>query len=151
MVVFRICRRPFRALDGEGARLWGGRWNTPGTPVVYAASSLSLAAVEYLVHLDADTTPADLVAMSIELPDETAHRRVTAQSLPSDWARMAEHPACQALGDAWLRDGTSLALRVPSAVIPDEENVLLNPAHPDASGLRVREERPFSFDPRLVR
>ena len=151
MLVYRICRRPFRALDGEGARLWGGRWNAPGTPIVYAAASLSLAAVEYLVHLDTDVAPADLVAMAIEVPDDAERLRVSADSLPADWARVPEHPGCQAVGDAWLREGVSLTLRVPSAVIPEEENVLINPAHRDAARLRVRSERPFVLDPRLVR
>ena len=151
MLVYRICRRQFQALDGEGGRLYGGRWNTPGTPLVYAAGTLALAALEYLVHVDPGDVPPDLVALTIEVPDDAPVDRVLPTALPEDWARLPEHPACQTLGDAWARSSAALAIRVPSALVPEEENVLLNPRHPDAVRVRVLAKRDFAFDPRLIR
>jgi RES domain-containing protein len=148
--VFRLCRAPFRALDGEGARLYGGRWNAPGRPVVYTAGTLALAALEYLVHVDPDAVPGDLVALTIDVPDDAPLEALDAAALPGDWARASEHPACRERGEAWLRAGRALALRVPSALVPEETNVLLNPGHPDAGRVRVVAERAFAFDPRLT-
>lgn len=150
MLVYRICRRPFQALDGEGARLYGGRWNRPGLPVVYTAGSLALAALEYLAHVDPDDAPADLVVLTVELPDDTPLDAVDAATLPPDWARAPEHPACQAAGDAWLRRGAALACAVPSALIPEERNVLLDPRHPHFARVQLVAVRDFAFDPRLL-
>lgn len=150
MRLHRICRAAYRALDGEGARLYGGRWNEPGRPVVYTSATLSLAALEYLVHVDAELAPTDLVALALELPDDVAMETVDAAALPAGWERGPEPAACRALGDAWLRAGRAVALRVPAAPVPEEWNVLLDPRHADFARVRVVAERAFAFDPRLV-
>lgn len=150
MIVWRICRAPYQALDGEGARLWGGRWNSEGVPVVYCASTLALAALEYLVHVDPDHVPADLVAMRIHVPDDLPAERVDPSSLPDGWNRLTEHVACMAAGDEWIARGRSPLLRVPSAIVPEEENVLLDSRHPAAEHVRVDAVRGFAFDPRLL-
>lgn len=150
MRLYRICRAPYRALDGEGARLYGGRWNSPGSPVVYASSSLALAALEYLVHLDPDHAPSDLIALTLDVPDTASADEVPGSALPVDWAQVADHPACVAAGDAWLSRGATLLLRVPAAPIPEEHNVLINPRHAEAAQVRIVAERPFAFDPRLL-
>ena len=150
MLAWRITREAFQALDGEGARLFGGRWNSEGLPVVYLASTLSLAALEYLVHVDPQQVPDDLVAMQVEVPEEPGVDRVLEENLPKGWNELTEHVACMAAGDAWVEAGASLALRVPSAIVPEEENVLVNPRHPGAGGVRVVSVRRFAFDPRLL-
>lgn len=150
MRIWRIARAAHRALDGEGARLAGGRWNSEGTPVVYASSTLALAALEYLVHVDFEDVPDDLLAMGIDVPDDAPVQRLTLKDLPDNWNRVVDHPACLEAGDAWMADGNALLLQVPSALIPEEENVLLNPAHPAAEGVRVEYSRRFAFDPRLL-
>ncbi len=147
--IYRICRRSFAALDGRGAFLYGGRWNTRGTAVVYASSTLALAALESLAHYSPDTAPDDLIAMTIEIPAAATIARL-AEALPSDWARSSDHPACQAAGDLWARAGSALALRVPSAIVPEEENVLLNPLHAQMARVRIVARRDFVFDPRLA-
>ena len=151
MIVWRIARAAFQALDGEGARLNGGRWNGEGTAVVYASGSLSLAALELLVHVEPLSMPADLVAMEIEVPDRAGLGAVAELArLPDGWR---EYPAPEweaELGDTWVRDGTFLWLAVPSAVVPEERNVLLNPAHEAMRKVRVRSVRPFRFDERLL-
>jgi len=139
MRIWRVCRRPFADLTGEGARLYGGRWNSPGRPMLYAAESAALAVLEVRVHLDLDwrVLPDDYVLMAIETGD------VEAQTL-------AETPADpRAAGDAWLASGRSALLRAPSFIVPESANVLVSPAHPDAARLAVASVRPFAFDARL--
>lgn len=150
MLVWRITRAAHQALDGEGARLNGGRWNPEGVAVVYASTTLSLAALEYLAHVDPEDVPGDLVAMSIEVPDDLPEERIRVPDLPADWNRVPDHPACVERGDAWARAARTALLRVPSALLPEEENVLLNPRHPDAARIVVGPTRPFAFDPRLL-
>ena len=152
MIVWRIARAPFQALDGEGARLNGGRWNSEGTAVVYASTTLSLAALEYLVHVEPLLAPSDLVAMELDVPDEAG---VGAQVEPGqfpagDWQAYPA-PEWQAeLGDMWVQDGTFLWLAVPSVVVPQEYNVLINPRHVRMVDIRVASVRSFSFDRRLL-
>jgi RES domain-containing protein len=118
-------------------------------PVIYGSATLSLAALEYLVHVNIDEAPDDLVAIEIEAPDAQGLSSVKVDELPRDWGRATEHPECLRIGDSWAGDGETLALQVPSAIIPEESNVLLNPRHSAAGDLRIVTSRPFSFDPRL--
>jgi RES domain-containing protein len=150
VIVWRITRERFQALDGEGARLNGGRWNSEGNAVVYTSCSLSLAALEYLVHIDPEDVPSDLIAMQIEIPDSVGGDGIPVSDLPRDWSAVPDHPECILRGDAWLRESRTLFLRVLSAVVPEEENILLNPAHADAALLIVLQTRPFAFAPRLL-
>ena len=151
MRVWRLARSVYPTLDGEGARLYGGRWNGPGTPVVYTAGSLSLAALELLVHLNPDRLPEDLIAYGVDVPDGLAVEEVAATNLPDGWDRRAEVPQLRRIGEDWAASAKTAALSVPSAVIPEERNVLLNPRHPAADEIRVAYHRPFDFDPRLFR
>lgn len=150
MRLHRICRAPWRSLDGEGARLYGGRWTAPGRPVVYTSTALSLAALEYLIHVDVQDVPADLIALTIDLPDDERVDAVDITALSPGWEQHTEPPACRAAGDAWLRAAVSLALSVPSAPVPEERNVLIDARHPAAGRVRVVGERAFHFDPRLI-
>lgn len=142
MFVYRICCAPHSALDGEGARLFGGRWNSPGLPAIYTSSHLSLAALELLVHLNFDNLPADLVWLKIEVPETDSMETFPASSAPSEKESFR-------FGDAWLSSGRSLALVVPSAVISVERNLILNPRHPQMSLVKTVELAPFQFDKRL--
>lgn len=150
MRVWRITRRKYAALDGEGARLNGGRWNPEGVAVVYTSATLSLAALEYLVHLDIEDAPSDLVSIEIEIPDDEARATVDLALLPGDWNAIDEHPACTAAGTEWVHGGETLVLRVPSAVIPWESNFLLNPRHPAFARVGIVATRDFAFDSRLL-
>jgi RES domain-containing protein len=151
LIVWRITRRRHQALDGEGARLYGGRWNNEGRAVVYTSATLSLAALEYLVHTEPLLAPSDLVAIEIDIPEDgDAGARVEPGQFPAgDW-REFPAPEWQAeLGELWLGDGTFLWLAVPSVVVPREYNVLINPGHARMSDVRVVSTRPFAFDKRL--
>ncbi|MCI0435937.1 MAG: RES family NAD+ phosphorylase [Gemmatimonadetes bacterium] len=151
MRIWRVARKPFAALDGEGARQFGARWSSEGVAVVYAASHLSLSALEYLVHIDPGDVPDDLVALSIDVPDDAAVIVVTPDDLPAGWRETPPRAACQRIGNDWVADGKALLLRLPSVLVPEESNVLVNPAHPRAREVRVARTRPFVYDTRLLK
>jgi len=135
------------AFDGEGARRFGGRWNSPGCPVVYLAGSRALAALETLVHLSpAIAARQEFVRFEVRIPKNLI-RRLEPQSLSFD---PFVSPETQAIGDAWLAENKALALEVPSAVVPEEPNFLLNIRHPRFEQIGIGEAEPFAFDPRLV-
>ena len=151
MRVWRICRESFAAdpLSGRGGLVTSGRWHSKGRRVTYATGALSLAALEVLVHTDKSMLPADLVRLEIDVPDKLKLTRIDVKSLPRDW-RMYPAPAeLQRLGDDWLSTGPTAVLQVPSAVIPEEFNFLLNPAQTDAPKIRVVSKESFAFDSRL--
>jgi RES domain-containing protein len=131
------------AFSGEGARQGGGRFNSPGRPVVYTSESLALAELEILVHLPTSRLLASYVAFRAHLPDE-AIETLDRAALPSKWRESPVPRSVQAVGDAWLQSGSSLALRVPSAVVPAEDNVLINPEHPRFEEMTI--EGPFDPD-----
>lgn len=137
------------AFSGEGARLAGGRWNSKGVAVVYLGGSLALAALELLVHLDHEQALRGHFAIPVEF-DDSLVATVAEADLPAGFPSADTIPVTQRIGDSWVASGTSLVLRVPSAVIPVEHNYLFNPAHPDSERAEIGEGRPFSFDQRLA-
>ena len=140
---------PGEALSGEGARLYGGRWNHPGTRLVYTASTASLALLEMAVHLPRLRFAAEFILFEIEFPDALAEE-INRMKLPDGWDAFPFSSATQDIGNAWIASGRSLALRVPSAVLPyGESNVLLNPAHPAFEHVRVVDQHAFQPDARL--
>lgn len=147
---WRIVRAKYAAtgFDGEGARLYGGRWNSPGTRLVYTSATLSLAALETLVHLNPPVF-FKYVAIPIEF-EEALVEIVTAAGLPADWTEEPPPFAGQRLGDEWVSEARSAVLELPSAIVPSESNFLLNPAHPDFRKINFGPARPFAFDPRLL-
>lgn len=152
MLFWRICRRLYaaEASTGEGARLFGGRWNSPGVRVVYASSSLALAAVETFVNLEPNLRPADLVFIQGAIPDTIEIDRLDVRTLPARWYESRDE-SLRRFGDAWIRSAKSAALLVPSAAIRGEWNVLLNPAHPDFRAIQFRDAEPFDFDVQMFR
>ena len=149
--VWRICARKFAktAFSGDGARLYGGRWNPSGTAVVYTASALSLAALELFVNLDPEEIPSGLVAIEATIPDDVPIHTIEAASLPRHWRRYPAPVALQSIGADWIAAAHTAVLSVPSTVIPEERNYLLNPAHPDFHRLKIGPPAPFHFDPRM--
>ena len=150
MRCYRLCQIQFRALDGQGARKYGGRWNRPGRPAVYASSSRALAILELLARVDREI-PADLLLLTINIPDAASIERLRPDALPTDWLTRPAPESCRIVGDGWLASAKGLVLAVPSVLVPEESNLLLNPQHAEFATVRVVAGRPFSFDPRLVR
>ncbi|OGK87308.1 MAG: hypothetical protein A2W08_05860 [Candidatus Rokubacteria bacterium RBG_16_73_20] len=149
MRVWRIARAAHAAFDGEGAKAYGARWHRAGVPVVYTATSLALAALEILVHLDTEEEAADLVAVVAAIPASVRVARVRLAQLPPDWRAYPAPRACAELGTRWIAARSTAVLAVPSAVVPSEPDYLLNPLHADFRRIRVGRPQPFSFDPRL--
>jgi len=146
MHVWRLCKAEHEDLSGMGAFIYGGRWNSEGHNVVYTASHLSLACLESLVGLPQLRIPKDFIFLKIEVPPEI---KITA--FKGDRAQIKKRDYCQKIGNAWLVQGSSAILVVPSVVVPQENNILINPRHVDAKKLKVLEKAKFEFDPRLLR
>jgi len=136
------------AFSGEGARLYGGRWNSPGVPVVYTAQHQSLAVLEVLVGLEDASVLPRFVLFRIEF-DERLVETLADADLPRDWRANPPPRATQRLGDAWAAEARSAVLNVPSAVVPAERVYLLNPRHPDFGAIAIEGPYPYAFDPRL--
>jgi len=149
LTLWRLTKAQYAAsaFDGEGARLYGGRWNSPGQAVVYLAGSLALAALEILVHVKSQRELGGYVKIRVEAPESLVSE---ASTLPPNWQQGRAPDETRAIGDAWLEAGETPLLRVPSVVIPEEYNYLLNPQHPGFGEVGIGEATPFSFDPRLL-
>lgn len=150
--VWRISKAQYaaQAFTGLGAKLVGGRWNFIGDAVVYTSCSLALAALETYVHLPSSLhLPKNLVAVAADIPQDVARTELLIRNLRTDWIASPPPDDLKVIGSDWLRQNQTALLIVPSAIIPDETNYLLNPAHPDFARLQVQPPQPFIFDPRM--
>jgi RES domain-containing protein len=147
--IWRIARRPF-GLDrlGTGARQDGGRWNAPGTAVIYAGRTIAIAALEAFVHL-AGVVPRDLVLVRIDLPDRHSSEAPALEDLPAGWDAVPVASASVEYGTRWAREIRSLVLYGPSALVREERNAVLNPKHPQFAGVHLAIEREFHYDQRM--
>jgi RES domain-containing protein len=136
------------AFTGEGAARYPGRWNERGVPMVYTAASLSLAALEILVHVGSDAVLQQYVCIPVEF-DAGLCRQISTTDLPEDWAAEPAPDSTRALGTTWTKDSSSAVLAVPSAVVPLESVYLINPLHEDFSRIAIGGESHFRFDARL--
>jgi RES domain-containing protein len=152
MRLWRICREfhAAGAFSGEGARLYGGRWNSQGVRMVYTSTSLALAAVETFVHFEPNLQPDDLVSIESEIPDDIRTERLDLSSLPRKWHELRDE-SLKMFGDHWIRAGETVALHVPSAAVRGEWNVLLNPEHHDFRKIKIEKPKRFEFDLRMFR
>lgn len=152
VTAWRIVKKRYwsTAFDGEGARRYGGRWNSPGTRVVYLAESRALAALEVLVGIRSPGPLPAYVLASVRF-DESLVETVSRSSLGSHWREIPPHRSTQRIGDDWTAGGRSAVLGVPSVIIPDELDYLLNPIHPDFESIVIGGPEEFTFDRRLIR
>ncbi|EGV18601.1 RES family NAD+ phosphorylase [Thiocapsa marina] len=153
MRVFRLVKERFadNALDGSGAKVYGGRWNRKGHATVYTSDSIALAVLELLVHLHRSEVLNRYRLVTLDLPDEEI-LVLDDPGLPEDWRDDPAPVSTAAIGTAWLAGGQSLALSVPSVLIPQQRNLLLNPAHAASGGVFATATlQQFDLDPRLVR
>jgi RES domain-containing protein len=137
------------AFDGEGARITGGRWNSEGVPVVYTAGTLSLALLEIIVHLEIKEALKYFKAIPIKFSDSLVES-VPLDALPLTWNNTPPPFMTKIIGDEWVRQSTSVILRVPSAVVPNELNFLLNPNHPDFKKIEIGDVIDLPADPRIL-
>ena len=143
-------RHVANAFDGEGARVEGGRWNSPGTPAVYTSQSAALAALELLVHLGRGSILRAYVLIPCTF-DEAVVSRLDLRRLPKNWRSYPAPSELQSIGDEWVKSGSSAVLEVPSAVIETESNYVLNPHHREFHAVRILNPQPFEFDLRLLK
>lgn len=151
MQVFRIVTRKWKdhAFSGEGARLYGGRWNPKGTAVVYTAASRALTLLEMLVQ--DEPLRAAYWFIPATIPDTVRIEQVTLKSLPPNWMTSAHSETLRTIGRTWITRGKSAVLAVPSAIMPAETNYLLNPLHPDFDHIRIGQAQKLQTDLRLRR
>lgn len=147
MDVYRITKT--RYADSLIASGGAARWSDRGRFVIYTASSRALACLENIVHRSGEGLQDDFRVMLIHVPDQLSIEIISLGQLPTHWSAPESYPICQALGHDWLSRAASAVLRVPSAIIPNESNYLLNPQHPDFGQIHLLGHESFLFDSRL--
>ena len=150
MILYRIAKCNYASdLSGTGARLYGGRWNSVGQPMVYLASSRALAVLEVLVHLSPTMLPADFCLVEFETPDNDV-LSIDIKILPHNWQDPSAPTQLKQIGNEFLKRKEHLFMKVPSVIVPADFNYLMNPLHPNASEVKLVNQQVFSFDERLV-
>lgn len=148
MIVYRLAIEQYcDDLSGTGSKLFGGRWNHVGTPVVYTTENISLSVLEILVRTDKTMIPLNYMLIRIEIPDNITPTLITTSKLKKDWKEDIDNT--QFIGTEFARNNQSVILKVPSAVVDEEHNYILNPAHPDMKKVKIKQLMPFRFDKRF--
>lgn len=148
MIVYRLTSGEYiNDLSGTGAKLYGGRWNSIGLPALYTTQHISLAVLEILVHIKSYRRPLNYHLISIDIPESVEMVSIDHQKLKNNWKDDVAYG--QFIGNEFLTAATSAVLKVPSAIIEDENNFLINPAHPEVRKIKVRSSKIFEFDKRL--
>ncbi len=149
MILYRFAHKAYsNSLDGEGARLYGGRWNNRGVPVVYSSPTISLSLLELLIHCVSYDEIRSHILVKIQIPD-TLGAPPAVLNLKKGWQNDTSYS--RFIGTEFLASRSSLLFRVPSAIIPEENNLLINPLHPDMKKVRILSAEPFHFDNRLFK
>jgi RES domain-containing protein len=149
MTVYRFTHKNYGIdISGEGARLKGGRWNSKGFPVVYTSTTISLSLLELVIHSASYDEIQSNLLMKINIPDHLIPP-LTALALKTDWPRDPDYS--RFIGNAFIKSKQSLLLKVPSAIITEESNILINPLHPDIKKIKDITASPFQFDSRLFK
>lgn len=152
MIGWRLIKSRFAEdpLSTTGVIASGGRWNLPGAPLLYCSEHLSLAALEILVHLAPDSRHVTFLALKIAIPGDALTTHWELSDLPSGWRSIPGNATCKERGSAWARAQSQLVLSVPSAIVPQERNLLVNGLHPAFRHVHVKSAVAFAFDPRLI-
>lgn len=146
-VAYRLCSARYPGHSGRGAALQGGRWNRSGVEVIYSSSTVPLAILEILVHYS--VVPQDFAITEIGIPDHLSIEHLKHKDLPMGWNSETGCTDAQQLGTQWIKETRTVALSVPSSIVPTAQNIVLNPAHPDFKQIVFVSPRSFAFDPRL--
>ncbi len=151
--VYRILRKRYakKPFDGEGAYLFGGRWSSIGVRLAYTAEHLSLAMIEYFVHIDPDGSPKDLVTVAADVPEGVSRTRIRLDRLPRNWRASPSPPELTVIGNRFAHERRAAILIVPSALAPAESNWLINPYHPEFSKIRLGTVEAFEYDSRFFK
>lgn len=148
MIVYRLAIDTYKEdLSGSGAKVLGGRWNSTGNAVLYTTENISLAVLEILVRVDVENVPLNYHLLKINIPDDHKPVIISTSKLKAGWKD--DLGLTQWLGTAFIKDGESLVLKVPSAIVEEEHNFILNPSHPHFKHVKVTATKKFRFDKRL--
>jgi RES domain-containing protein len=152
MIVYRLCRKEYVSdLSGRGAEINGGRWNSKGFATLYTSSSRALCAIEIVVHVPAGIIPKDYFMVSIFIPDSEVVETISLEKLPDSWNNNPISGSSQSIGNKFLNEQKAMVLKVPSAIIKDEWNYIVNPIHPNFKKVKIIAIEPFAFDTRLFK
>jgi RES domain-containing protein len=149
MITYRITLAKWAEKLSASGR--AARWNSNGQFMLYTAGSRALACLENLVHRKSIGKDELFRITLLEIPDSLKIEKLNTNKLPSGWQEFMNYANCQKIGDAWLEKKRTVALQVPSATIPEEFNLLINPRHPDFSRIKLYAVEPFRFDERLLK
>lgn len=150
MIIYRLAIEAFKHdLSGIGSKLFGGRWNLPGYPAIYTSENISLAVLEIIVNADKNNIPPNYCLLKIQVPDNIPFKLIEHNSLKEKW--YADFEYAQFIGSNFLASGKEAVLKIPSAIIKEEYNFLLNPAHADFKKITIKESVPFDIDIRLLK
>jgi len=147
MEVFRIVKSEYAGTLYASGR--ANRWNYPEERIIYTAGSRSLACLENVVHSSGEALQQTFMVVVVYVPDELAIETIHLNDLPDDWYTLARHPVCQQIGSEWIHSQKTTVLKVPSAIIHEEANFVLNPQHPDYPQIQIAQRKAFAFDPRI--
>jgi len=149
MLLYRLGKTKYaKDMSGEGAKLFGGRWNHEGIPCIYTAETRALSLLEYSVHASLDTLPPNLSFTNLEVPDD-AIKKIKMDDLPANWKQWPHPKQTRDFGTALLAEKKYLVLKFPSAIIPDEFNYIINTLHTRIKEVKILEVQPYSYDIRL--
>lgn len=152
MIVFRLANKKYsNDLSGIGAEITGGRWNYKGTKLLYTADSRALCMAEIAVHTPVGVMPIDYFLITIEIPDYSDIKQIEPNSLPDDWRKFPYSKTTQELGENFIDKNESLYVKVPSAVVQGDFNILINPKHADFDKVKIIKTERFNFDERLFK
>lgn len=151
LTAWRIVEAKYKgkAFTGDGARIYGGRWNSKGVAMIYTAGSLALATIEIVVNLPSPRLLEAFVRIPVYFTPDLVENLAPAAQLPGNWQSRPISPSTPAIGDRWIKEQRSAVLKVPSVVVPEEFNFLLNPTHPDFEKIEIGRPTVYHFDPRL--
>lgn len=151
MIVFRIARTSYiRDLSGTGAKRYGGRWNAKGTAILYTSRHRSLAILELLVNANIQTLPNELSILKLQLPDLSNSVELSPSDLPDNWRNTPAPFRLSKIGSDWIDSGSSLTMTVPSVIVPEEQNILVNPGQPDFNQVKIESVSSFNIDSRFL-
>lgn len=151
MIVYRLTKSAYALdLSGKGAELAGGRWNNKGTALLYTSSSRALCLAETMVHISTDALLIDFHMISIDVPADNLFF-ISREQLPPDWRNIPAPPSTRQIGDQFCQANQHFVLQLPSVIIPEEYNYLINPNHPESHQMKVIHAEPFTFDTRFFK
>jgi len=152
MKVYRIAKSPYiNDLTGIGAKTVGGRWNFKGIAVLYTSSSISLSMLECLAHFPMAFAPKDMAIATLDIPDESEIKEIKRGDLPNNWRAIPSPKSLKEMGYLWVKEQKAFVLKVPSIIVPQEYNYIINPFHRDSKTITLESVNDFSFDERVLK